>query len=292
VTAGPQAPLSVMSYNIQGHGALLGRRYLEGIARVIRRARPRVVGLQEVHRGTWAARFDDQVAILAELTGMRASFGRSLSLRTGEYGNALLFRGRLLEEEVSILPGEAERRSILRCRILPEGPGLAPAGLASPGQAAPEPLDVFVTHLAAWGRLGRSTRVRQARFVADRLHEADGSFVLTGDLNAPPAAPELAPLMAHARLRACGGPGAGPGAGQGAGQGDGQVATHRFLRQRIDYVFAGPGWRRVGARVLRTGPSDHYPVLATLWPGERPAGAPAAACEGEMFDVGAAGAAG
>lgn len=279
MSPGPQAPLSVMSYNIQGHGALLGRRYLEGIARVIRRARPRVVGLQEVHRGTWAARFGDQVAILAELTGMRASFGRSLSLRTGEYGNALLFRGRLLEEEVSILPGEAERRSILRCRILPEGPGLAPAGLASPGQAAPEPLDVFVTHLAAWGRLGRSTRVRQARFVADRLHEADGSFVLTGDLNAPPAAPELAPLMGHARLRACGGSGAG------------RVATHRFLRQRIDYVFAGPGWRRVGARVLRTGPSDHYPVLATLWPEERPAGV-LAACEAELFEVGAAGVAG
>lgn len=280
MTAGPQAPLSVMSYNIQGHGALLGRRYLEGIARVIRRARPRVVGLQEVHRGTWAARFGDQVAILAELTGMHASFGRSLSLRTGEYGNALLFRGRLLEEEVSILPGEAERRSLLRCRILPEGPGLSPAG-----EQNAAPLDVFVTHLAAWGRLGRSTRVRQARFVADRLHEADGSFVLTGDLNAPPAAPELAPLMRHARLRACGGPGSGPGAGR--------LATHRFLRQRIDYVFAGPGWRRVGARVLRTGPSDHYPVLATLWPEERQASALAMCeAEGELFDVGAAGVAG
>lgn len=280
MTAGPQAPLSVMSYNIQGHGALLGRRYLEGIARVIRRARPRVVGLQEVHRGTWAARFDDQVAILAELTGMRASFGRSLSLRTGEYGNALLFRGRLLEEEVVILPGEAERRSLLRCRIVPDRPGIAP-----PGESAAEPLDVFVTHLAAWGRLGRSMRVRQARFVADRLHEADGPFVLTGDLNAPPAAPELAPLMDHARLRACGGPD-----GPGDPRGRGRAATHRFLRQRIDYVFAGPTWRRVGARVLRAGPSDHYPVLATLWPGQAPAG------EGSMAppeaELGVAGVAG
>ena len=67
---GPRAPITVMSYNIQGHGALLGRRYLEGIARVIRRARPEVVGLQEVHRGTWAARFGDQVRILARITGM------------------------------------------------------------------------------------------------------------------------------------------------------------------------------------------------------------------------------
>jgi endonuclease/exonuclease/phosphatase family metal-dependent hydrolase len=275
-----------MSNNNQGHGALLGRRYLEGIARVIRRARPRVVGLQEVHRGTWAARFGDQVAILAELTGMRASFGRSLVLRTGEYGNALLFRGRLLEEEISILPGEAERRSLLRCRIVPDGPGLAP-----PGEGTAEPLDVFVTHLAAWGRLGRSVRVHQARFLADRLLEADRPVVLTGDLNAPPAAPELAPLMDHARLRACCEPD-GYDRTEG-GRGRGRAATHRFLRQRIDYVFAGPTWRRVGARVLRTGPSDHYPVLATLWPGERPAeGGELAPPLREAREVGAVGIAG
>lgn len=244
VTPKPQAPVSVMSYNIQGHGALLGRRYLEGIARVIRRARPQVVGLQEVHRGTWAARFGDQVEILAELTGMEPSFGRSLSLRRGEYGNALLTRGRVVEEDVEILPGEAERRSILRGRVHLGGEG---------GGGSDETIDVFVTHLAAWGRFGRSIRVRQARFVADRLHAADRPFVLTGDLNAPPWAAELAPLLRHGRLRLC---------EEAAGR---STATHRFLRQRIDYVFAGPEWHRARARVLRAGPSDHFPVLATLW---------------------------
>lgn len=248
MTTGPQVPVSVMSYNIQGHGALIGRRYLEGIARVIRRARPQVVGLQEVHRGTWAARFGDQVEILAELTGMEPSFGRSLSLRRGEYGNALLTRGRVVEEEVEILPGEAERRSILRSRVQLAGEG------GEDGRDRDESIDVFVTHLAAWGRFGRSIRVHQARFVADRLHAADRPFVLTGDLNAPPGAAELAPLVRHGRLRLC---------GEAAGR---SAATHRFLRQRIDYVFAGPSWRQVGARVLRAGPSDHYPVLATLWP--------------------------
>lgn len=234
-TAPPGRPLSVMSYNIQGHGALFSRRYLEGIARVIREAAPQVVGLQEVHRGTWAARFSDQVETLAELTGMTPSFGRSLTLRTGEYGNALLTHGRLVEEEVEILPGEAERRSLLRCRVeLDRGH---------------DPVDVFVTHLAAWGRLGRSIRVRQARFLARRLETTEGPFVLAGDLNAPPHAPELAPLVGHRRLRLCG---------------DRSSATHRVMRQPIDYVFAGPGWRSERAEVLRSGPSDHYPVLATL----------------------------
>lgn len=233
--SGRGALLSVMSYNIQGHAALFSRRYLEGVARTIRRARPDVVGLQEVHRGTWASRFSDQVETLAELTGMEACFGRSLTYRTGEYGNALLTRGKPLEVEVRRLPGEAERRSLLRCRLEVEG----------------APLEVFVTHLAAWGRLGRTMRVRQARFIATRMAAVSGPFVLTGDLNAPPGAPELAPLLGHELLRLCGRP---------------HEATHRLMRQRIDYVFAGPSFREVHSRVLRTGPSDHFPVLASLRP--------------------------
>lgn len=227
--------LSVMSYNIQGHAAVLSRRYLAGVARAIRDARPDVVGLQEVHRGTWASRFTDQVEMLAEATGMEACFGRSLAYRTGEYGNALLTRGRPLETEVRILPGEAERRSLLRCRVEVNG----------------APLEVFVTHLAAWGRLARNIRVRQARYIAAQLAAAEGCFVLTGDLNAPPGAPELAPLLGHRDLRLCGRP---------------HDPTHRLMRQRLDYVFAGPSFREVHSRVLRTGPSDHFPVLASLRP--------------------------
>lgn len=223
-----------MSYNIQGHAALLSRRYLAGVARAIRHARPDVVGLQEVHRGTWASRFDDQVELLAEATGMEACFGRSLAYRTGEYGNALLTRGRPLEVEVRSLPGEAERRSLLRCRLELDG----------------APLEVFVTHLAAWGRLARNIRVRQARYIAAELAATDVPFVLTGDLNAPPGAPELAPLLGHRQLRLCGRP---------------HEPTHRLMRQRLDYVFAGPSFGEVCSRVLRAGPSDHLPVLASLW---------------------------
>lgn len=225
--------LSILSYNIQGYGALFSRRYLEGVARAIRRARPDVVGLQEVHRGTWASRFTDQVEALAELTGMEATFGRSLSFRNGEYGNALLTRGRVVEAEIRRLPGEAERRSLLCCRL----------------EVAGTEIEAFVTHLAAWGRLARTIRVRQAHYIADRLAAAEAPFVLTGDLNAPPGAPELAPLLGRPQLRLCGRP---------------HEPTHRLMRQRLDYIFTGSSFREVGSRVLRTGPSDHYPVLASL----------------------------
>jgi len=73
-----------MSYNVGGHAALVAGRYLERIARQIARERPDVVGLQEVHRGTWLARFADQAEALARLTGLSLLFGPSFAGGRGE----------------------------------------------------------------------------------------------------------------------------------------------------------------------------------------------------------------
>jgi endonuclease/exonuclease/phosphatase (EEP) superfamily protein YafD len=44
----------------------------------------------------------------------------------------------------------------------------------------------------------------------------------------------------------------------------GLASTHRMTRQRIDYVFADHGWTPTASRVLRVGPSDHWPVVVEL----------------------------
>src|SRR5687768_2865459 len=73
-------PLRVLSYNIKGHAALVRADHLEAIARVIREQHPDVVALQEVHRGTWQARFRDQAAELGRLTDMSVAFGSSFAV--------------------------------------------------------------------------------------------------------------------------------------------------------------------------------------------------------------------
>ncbi|MES1211662.1 MAG: endonuclease/exonuclease/phosphatase family protein, partial [Acidobacteriota bacterium] len=50
-------PLVVMTYNIAGHDELIDGDHVRKIADEIRRLHPDVVALQEVHRGTWQARF-------------------------------------------------------------------------------------------------------------------------------------------------------------------------------------------------------------------------------------------
>jgi endonuclease/exonuclease/phosphatase family metal-dependent hydrolase len=226
--------LRVLSYNIHGRAHRLSGRYLKWIARVIEQAEPDVVGLQEVHRGGWIARHEDQAGTLAKLTGMDLRFGRSFGQDGEEFGNAVLTRGEIRASEVVPLPGPGERRTMLHTRI------------AFP--RAPE-IDFFVTHLSAGFRSSRPARTVQAQGLLERLRQSSGPFVLVGDFNAPPEAPELKTLMAAEIFRLCG---------------EGLACTHRILRQRIDWVLADPGWTTHESRVVQAGPSDHWPVLVEL----------------------------
>jgi endonuclease/exonuclease/phosphatase family metal-dependent hydrolase len=225
--------LRVMSYNVGGHGARWSRRHVEKVARAISEASPDVVGLQEVHRGTRHSRLEDQAEALGRLTGMAVQFGPSFPMGGGEFGNALLTRGEVRSTQVHPLPGTGEPRTVLHSRI---------------ALSASE-IHFYVTHLAAWGRWGRPARSMQIAGLVERLKQSDGPFVLVGDLNAPPNAPEIGTLMAAELFRMCG---------------DDIAFTHRFMRQRIDYVFADPGWSTTSYQVIRTGPSDHWPVLVEL----------------------------
>jgi endonuclease/exonuclease/phosphatase family metal-dependent hydrolase len=225
--------LKVMSYNMGGHSARWSKRHLEGIANAISKAEPDVVGLQEVHRETKLSRLEDQAEVLARLTGLEMRFGKSFSPGQGEFGNAVLTRGELRDTQVHTLPGPGEPRTLLHSRVAVSG----------------SEIDFYVTHLAAWGRWGRSARSVQIQGLVERLRQTGGPFVLVGDLNAPPGAPEIGTLMAAELFRMCG---------------DDVACTHRYMRQRIDYVFADPGWTTTSYQVLRTGPSDHWPVLVEL----------------------------
>src|ERR1044072_8558365 len=145
----------VLSYNIEGHAALVRARHLEEIAAVIRAQHPDVVALQEVHRGTWEARFHDQAAELGRLTGMTAAFGPSFRVLGGEFGNAILSRTPLRDVELVRLPSFGEPRSLLRARLDVRG----------------AELEVMAAHLAAWGGLNSRISIADARGVRRRARE-------------------------------------------------------------------------------------------------------------------------
>lgn len=227
--------LSVMTYNIQGQAARLRADHIERIARLIEEVQPDVVGLQEVHRGGWQARSQDQAAELERRTGMHLAFGHAFGAAGHEFGNAVLTRGSILESRVHRLPGRGEPRSLLECSLDIRGARL----------------DFCVTHLAAWGPLGARTRARQATEVARIVESLQGPVVLTGDFNANPATPALRPLHQGPLMLSCF---------------RGDEVTHGRTRQCLDSILVDRRWRILHTEVRREGPSDHWPMIVQLEP--------------------------
>jgi endonuclease/exonuclease/phosphatase family metal-dependent hydrolase len=224
--------LLVMTYNIEGHAVLWRPTHLEQIAAVIRKYSPDIVGLQEVHRHTWQSRFRDQAAELARLTGMHIIFGKSFGKKE-QFGNAVLTRGRILSSRIHELPSIGEPRTVLETDV----------------EIGSNDLTFFVTHLTTWGRIRRGTRGEQIHCFTELTRRSQLPFLLVGDFNTTPEAPEIRELLASNQMKACGVM---------------SDPTYRFTRQHIDYVFADYGWDVRSVRILHEGPSDHYPVLAEL----------------------------
>lgn len=227
-------PLIVMTYNIAGHDELIDGDHIRKIAETIREVHPDIVGLQEVHRKTWQSRFHDQAMELQRLTAMNLFFGASFGEVGGGFGNALLTRGDILAATVHPLPSVGEPRSVIESVVRIDG----------------AVLNVYVTHLTAWGRLKSASRNEELQCLAKHVRTSRYAYLLLGDFNAPPERDEIQKFRKLNAAQIC---------GENIG------ITIPSLRERIDYVWADYGWTVVSTHVVKAGPSDHYPVIAQLY---------------------------
>ncbi len=221
--------LHVMTWNIAaGHGDL------PQIARVIRDAAPDVAALQEVDVH-WDARsgFADQAARLAEATGMQVRFGPIYQLPgsgdsapTREFGVAILSRYPIVDSRNHVIPR------------------LSTQSIATEPQPMPGFLEVAID------AGGARVRALQVSATLDLIAGLREPAILAGDLNAPPAAPELAPLFR--RLKDV------------WSAGDGFTYPAAAPVRRIDYVLVSDAFQVREARTLPVSSSDHRPVIAEL----------------------------
>ena len=230
-------PLVVMTYNIAGHDELVDGDHVRHIAEAIRRLRPDIVALQEVHRGTWQARFRDQLAELESRTGLHGTFAPSYVRWGGGYGNAILTRGELVQAQVHPLPCIGEPRALLEATIRIDGATIS----------------FYVTHLTTWGRLNSAIRAEQLRCLAREVRTSRYPYILAGDLNTGPHSPEMEAFRRE-------------NAAQLASQEIGP--TFPRWHEQIDYIFADHGWQVRTSRAWPIEVSDHLPVTAELmWTG-------------------------
>lgn len=225
--------LTVMTFNIEGHASFLKSEHIAEIAKVIRKYHPDIVGINEAHRNTWQARFGDHAQELSRLTGMNVVFGRSYTFMHGDFGNAMLTRGKILSSDVHDLPGTGEPRTMLESIVRING----------------GTIEFYVTHTTAWASINRETRDVQLQCLNAHLNASAYPFIMVGDLNAPPDSPEIAHFLNGNLMRFAGDP---------------KTPTHKVMNQRLDYILTDLGWQVRSARVLDEGPSDHRPVIAEL----------------------------
>ncbi|MEU0625944.1 endonuclease/exonuclease/phosphatase family protein [Streptomyces sp. NPDC005989] len=251
---GQSVPLRVATYNIHAGAGMDNVFDLDRQAAELRSLDADVIGLQEVdvHWGD-RSQWRDLAGELAERLGMAVSFAPIYRLDPAapgapmrEFGVAVLSRYPIVS---------AENHDITRLSTQDPNPVPAPA----PGfgevvlRVRGLPVHVYATHLDYRG--DPSVRIAQ---VADtrRIMAEDRAAgqkpvrqILLGDLNAAPAAPELAPLWQELTDVEPGGP------------------TFPALDpvQRIDYVAVSKDTVRVrDAAVAETLASDHRPVVADL----------------------------
>lgn len=226
-----------MTFNIES-----GVRGLDGVAEVIRGARPDIVALQEVDLGSSRAGGLDQTAVLAERTGLpyHAHF-RTTDLFGGAYGIALLSRFPLeaMEQYPLPVPPGAEPRTVVHALM----------------QVAGREVSVYLTHLIRRPFNGEA-RVRQSALIAALLAKDPRPKLLMGDLNDDPDSQPVRLLRREITDVAA-------ASGQGL-DGTFPLPLPFAPALRIDYVFACDEFVPVRSAVLHVGASDHYPVIADL----------------------------
>ena len=223
--------VALLTYNIQGHAELVRGDHIPKIAQAIRESGADVVGLNEVHRGTWQARFGDQLGELARLTGMSVAYSPSFSVFGGAYGNAVLTKGHIVNATVVDLPTIGEPRSMLVTRVDVGG----------------AEIDFVVTHLAAWGGANAAVRETQFKCAMHRLQSPVRPTFVMGDFNASPMEEETRrSIPSTYRVITP------------------MTATHKVTQKTWDYILATREVTVRSSRVLDIGPSDHRPVLAEV----------------------------
>lgn len=243
----PQSTTRVLVLNMHAGRDAAGIDNLSRVAELITSTRADIVLLQEVDRLTRRSGGVDQPAVLERLTGLHATFGKTLDYDGGEYGIALLARRQATDVRVLPLQVQPPQERAGGSR---EPRGALIALVAAESRS----MRVLNTHLDA----GREDtyRLQETDVLVRRIDELpDTSPVIAGgDFNATPESPVIA-RMAAAGLR---------DAWPMCGRGDGLTYPAGGPVKRIDYLLLSAATRCTSAEVLPFEGSDHRPLLVSV----------------------------
>ncbi|HEY0720463.1 MAG TPA: endonuclease/exonuclease/phosphatase family protein [Gammaproteobacteria bacterium] len=239
--------LRIMTYNVHSCVGMDGKLDAKRIARVIARARPDVVALQELDVGRARSFGMDQAHLIARYLNMDFHFHPAIHLEEERYGDAILTHlpHRLIK--AGPLPG------------LTDKPRLEPRGVLWLAiDLYGREVQIINTHLGLDQR-ERAAQV-EALLGSEWLanEQCRAPVILCGDLNALPSSPVCRRLGAQLKDAQTQSPNPIP------------LSTFptRFPTFRIDHIFVSPGLEVAAIEVpnseLARIASDHLPLVAEI----------------------------
>lgn len=240
-----QDTLKVMTYNIY-HGEQAyhsGASNLESVAELINRNSPDIVALQEVDSltgrsaGLCEGIAQNQIEVLAALTGMHGYFGQAITYDGGGYGEGILSKQRMQIKKYYLpTPKGGEKRTLLTGRFKTK---------------SGKPVIFAGTHLC---HQYPENRMAQVRRINEVLISNDTPVILGGDFNfSPTTVPynEMKAEWSDASIL----------------YGEEELTyPSRNPERRIDYLFFSKKekWNVLKVEVIPVEYSDHMPIVSTL----------------------------
>jgi endonuclease/exonuclease/phosphatase family metal-dependent hydrolase len=168
--------ITVMSYNVHAMRGMDKVLDAERIAHVIKDHNPDLVALQEVDMFTERSGGMDAIAILEDITGMDGIFMKTFDYQGGEFGNAVLSKFPIIDQELIRLPSREEYEPRLMMMI---------SVLAGKNDT----LHFYATHLDHHRE--DSDRPMQMKAIIDVIEKDRFKVILAGDLNCQPGSEPL-----------------------------------------------------------------------------------------------------
>lgn len=233
-----EGPLHVAAYNLRMGYGIDGRFDARAVAQLLLREHVDVVLLSEIDRGWLLNGGQDQLRILARLTGMHAAFGPAAD---PVWGDAILSRMPLTDVE--------------RHRFSSYGAVTGAGALQATFMYGEQRVTVIATHLQP-GAGGTDDTVGQAgdlaALIRRAVHGRPGIVVAGGDLNTTPGSRAwraletggMADALASARPLL--------------------TSSSDHLTEQIDHLFVSQGAFVTRPRTVPTQLSDHLPVLVDV----------------------------
>ena len=220
--------MRLVSFNIEHGLSADGEVDLDLLAETCAGFDADVLALQEVDVGVRRSGRVDQAAAIAAASGMDMVFGGAARLAPGDYGNALLVRGVVLNWSIVQLPrtGRNEPRSLLHASV----------------DVGEHSFGIVVTHLST----RRPEVFDQLQAVAAFASGNEAELVM-GDFNLTRR--EVEPVLRAAGLVVLDGPSTFPAASPNAA---------------IDHIAVRPPWRIRSVSAPLTPCSDHRPLVAEV----------------------------